>query len=495
MEITERTASKLTERIREERSLTILREFEEKNSHGFDNADGDDHVIGIYQWVERVHQAQVFNYGIRMFFDIMVPEPAAFYLQALEAQVSPATGVKKPPAFTLKPSDITEGNYMAKVATFEATGVEAPPPEFITVSKTLKPPDPEGGNNITLLVDGSVPIPTGYQASSVHFRMTWHKRFILPAVVPDPQPWAILSIGQRQPSLDMTIGADEFQPNALFDTYDLDGETGELPFALHLFSIQLVLVVMEVECQRTAEAYAGWQLRTHEALAQGHLQQEQAYRNQVAELETQQGVALPTRSPDENRRLERAELKRNAVSMITGQYFTLFSAILASGVQEARVDFEEALAEGRYARFFEQAFEWEYMVYEYLDYFWSRRSTWVQKLVETGDTDPEFAAFLRAGYARLRLSVRPDFEPAVFHFLDTGEVWDGGELPPVTRAEWVAYLDDIQARRALGPDEEIPVGDPFIVRLPTTLVRLKPGATLPEWEQTEEGEWVAVDND
>ena len=40
------------------------------------------------------------------------------------------------------------------------------------------------------------------------------------------------------------------------------------------------------------------------------------------------------------------------------------------------------------------------------------------------------------------------------------------------------------------PGDEIPQGDPWTVRLPTTLVRLRPDDKLPKWEQNAEGEWV-----
>ena len=36
----------------------------------------------MYQWLNVVSEAQVFNYGERLLFDLMVPEPAAFYIDA-----------------------------------------------------------------------------------------------------------------------------------------------------------------------------------------------------------------------------------------------------------------------------------------------------------------------------------------------------------------------------------------------------------------------------
>ena len=48
------------------------------------NVAGGGHIAGVYQWVNKVYQAQMFNYGIRMMYDFMVPEPAAFLISVLE---------------------------------------------------------------------------------------------------------------------------------------------------------------------------------------------------------------------------------------------------------------------------------------------------------------------------------------------------------------------------------------------------------------------------
>jgi hypothetical protein len=55
-EMSERAAKKVSERIRTTQTRTTLEEFEENNSHGFDNSQGDGHISGIYQWLDRVYE-------------------------------------------------------------------------------------------------------------------------------------------------------------------------------------------------------------------------------------------------------------------------------------------------------------------------------------------------------------------------------------------------------------------------------------------------------
>ena len=65
---------------REERSTRTIDEFIETNLHRLQAPDG--HVVGLYRWVDKIYQAKVVNYGKRLMFEFLVPEPAAFHLYA-----------------------------------------------------------------------------------------------------------------------------------------------------------------------------------------------------------------------------------------------------------------------------------------------------------------------------------------------------------------------------------------------------------------------------
>ena len=266
--------------------------------------------------------------------------------------------------------------------------------------------------------------------------------------------------------------------------------TGTLALGIYSFNVNHLVIAMRIRCTRTERHYQAWQASVHAAVLTAYLALEAAHRDAKAAQSVQQGVSIEGRNPGENRMLERAELKRLAISTITGQYFDKFSAILESATREARIDFDEAAAEGNYARFFEQAFEWENMTWELYPYYWARRSTWVDRLLKH-DVDPVHAEFLKAGYARLRIPVRPDFELGVFHYLETGEAWDGGELPDLVSEDYLALMEELKERRA-DFMTRIAVGRPWEIRLPTTLVRLKPTPALPAWQRDEDGTWLPV---
>lgn len=70
-----------------------------------------------------------------------------------------------------------------------------------------------------------------------------------------------------------------------------------------------------------------------------------------------------------------------------------------------------------------------------------------------------------------------------------GEIWNGGPLPAISSPLYLPIADEI-AERLERPGDEFPEGDPWTVRIPTTLVRLRPDDKLPQWEQDDDGNWV-----
>ena len=235
----------------------------------------------------------------------------------------------------------------------------------------------------------------------------------------------------------------------------------------------MFVVGIEILCQCSQDLVDAWRLETFAALQEAHLRQQEEFDRAVEALKAESAERLAERAPADNRRVVREELQRLAVTVLTGQQFELFGAIELAADGLPAVALVEAEVEGRYARFFEQAFEWERMSYRLYPYYWGRRSTWLDRLALDA-VDPEYAAFLRAGEARVQVAVRPGFENAVFHYLDSGEIWDGGDPPTATSPEYVALADEIAAATNR-PGDEVPVGNikPYLLREVQLLERQK----------------------
>ena len=86
-------------RIVQTRTTTTIFETEETNTHTFDNSAGQtQHVSGLYRWLDKEYRAQVYNYGKRMMFEFVLPEPAALLVEARLRAYETSLDVPQPPS-------------------------------------------------------------------------------------------------------------------------------------------------------------------------------------------------------------------------------------------------------------------------------------------------------------------------------------------------------------------------------------------------------------
>lgn len=82
-ETLEKAISKIETKTTQQRSATKLFETESTNKHSFSNTAADSkHMSGIFRWVDKIYEAQVYNYGKRLMYEFIIPEPAAFFVKS-----------------------------------------------------------------------------------------------------------------------------------------------------------------------------------------------------------------------------------------------------------------------------------------------------------------------------------------------------------------------------------------------------------------------------
>jgi len=94
-----------------------------------------------------------------------------------------------------------------------------------------------------------------------------------------------------------------------------------------------------------------------------------------------------------------------------------------------------------------------------------------------------FEQFLRAGNASVTVPVRPGFERPVIFFLKTGLIWGGRYLSLFTSPDMLDVYEDVELGRQFDPP--LRIGDPWEIRLPTSMVMLQQGDALPEFPPEE----------
>jgi hypothetical protein len=501
-EIVDESRRKIIERIQEERSKKTTEEIEEINTHAFENnRDGAQDVSGIYRWVNKIYNCQIYNYGKRLMFEFVIPEPAAFYRYIAEVMQQNTGTLKmpKPLPSSFTPSQITslsgriDSNTEDLIREYSVEGIEPPPPETITVGTTLQSETASGDWGQQSLSKADLAILGGYAANtaSIHFNLDTSNRG------PVTVAWSIghasgLEVtpdaDSRTPIRDeipplirrsgMLVNDDHTNPNGVIQfskiNISMRQEVGTVPITVSSIGTSNLVVGVEITARRTQEELFKWQLKTYDKIIQKYNILLAEYEEQKTRLEARnQGLQNRINGSNSlrNRETIEEELKKHCVTMLTGWQYDGFDAMEYPASGEPRIRVEEALKEGTLIRFFEQAFEWDKITYQFYPYFWGRRSRWDDVLKQESD-DPLFKNFLRAGAVKVVLAVIPGLTEAILWYLKTGELRIGSSMPAIEGdVEYLSIVDEVRGQ-ADDIGGGVAEGEPWEVILPTSLVIL-----------------------
>jgi hypothetical protein len=466
--------------------------FTEEAMHELDNRNKPKKVRGIYQWVDKKYKARILNYGKRLLYDVVVPEPAAFLIESLKKAAQPESfQLTKPVEPQIGPTDLDPSSYMYYATQYGVTGSVTPPPdEFIqTVAKPDSQDVKEAIEFYWETLEGGVnkvhhgPAPRRY-FTAYNIRVPDNYKAVSGYV----QRVNFSARGHSGVSLEFFIGEYyylRFSPSditTLNEWFTMDGETGDIPVTMRSYAnISQFNYAIGINCQRTDKAYEQWQLKTHAAIMAGYQRQLAEYQeklNQYQSAMRSQMAMAQNFAHDPS--IEQEELKKAFIFLLLGEHFwQAFHPTPNPGAFPPNPKYVRDW--GAMVAFFERAFEWENMMYTYYPYFWGRQARWGE-LILIQDLNPEFEAFLKAGAARVVIPVRPGFEAALAHYQETGDIWMGEEIPDMFSDYYVSIIDEIKARN-FAPGKEICVAE-WDVKLPTTLVMLKEDEKLPAWTPT-----------
>jgi hypothetical protein len=487
-DVVTRSASRLTVRTLESRTLTMLAEFEERYGHTL-SADTH-HVSGVYQWVDKVMEAQIYNYGTRLLFDLVLPEPATAYIvQQLEA--GEGTVLKPPVPFTVTADGLDATNYLEWAQHYNVTGLTAPPPTWKRFSKAFK-------DTVAATTDGKTPLATSstgdiaiedyYEALYGFWAAAWNAPT---TSVSTQQPDGSYTVSEAPgPSaIVMLLGTTEANAtNVANGGYiELNHETGTLEASIETYGgITSWVLNLEIFAVLQERGWTAWQLKTHDALTLAYQEAQQKYDDALQEVASA-AVSIVGKNPLFNQQVISTELRKQCLTFLTGQQFDGFGALEESAEGYPQPNLARAAEQMRYVQFFEEAIEWEHLAYFLYPYFWGWKPGWRKRML-LDDVDPSFASFLRAGAARVVFPVRPGFEAAITHYLDpltNGQLWNGATGPvDIHSPMYVQISEEIQAAEDAS-GSETPVGDSWNVTLPTTLTLLRPDNDLPKWKKIE----------
>lgn len=230
---------------------------------------------------------------------------------------------------------------------------------------------------------------------------------------------------------------------------------------------------MEIYCRASEHVMNDWRQKAYDKIMAAYYEQLDAYERQTKKMEQDQMFGLAGGSnPLRNRELVETELKKLCIAFLRKSFpGNFYSPSLRTVNDSTELVYENALKNGNEIKFFEQAFEWENLLYVFYPYYWARPEQWMQQVGQEGN-DPLFGKFLRAGASRVVLAVRPGFEDKVANYLRTGQLWNNTSGLVFEDDPYFDIISEIKAIESTPDFTNQKAIDEWEVELPTNMIVL-----------------------
>jgi hypothetical protein len=490
-EITERAMERVLTKVSEERVQKIIKEYTETNVHEFDNrgkvivtnnadAAQPKHITGVYRWIDIKYKNQIYNYGIRTMFEFMIPEPARLHRLALSVAkgqiLTPPTDPRKADGVWKMPNALTASKELLQHwADIYKVELEASLPntkQVVHVTSGFP-----SANRSSFGPDYSqFVIPEDYIGKNASFNCRsniensddfWNSGFNSDMKISNLRG-GIFERGNDGSG--NSVGFYESSYGLLLN--------GNVNYYVSGYNIGNYTVEVTVNCELSEEYTNKWKTENFNAIIKAYDVAYKTFQDEQAKLDEEQKKkeeAQKEKLGQFYRYMEQDVLKHNCIAYLLQDYLSPKTIGQSYTLGDKMQDFAVTLGGDldKYtalAKLIEQAFEWEIMDYTFYPYYWANRQKW-QEMYMSESMDPLFRSFLQAGMARVIATVRPGFENAVQLFIETGLIWNGGEVPVIGDPMYMSIVDEM--RKPLGT----PQGKYWISKLPTTLTILQDKST------------------
>ncbi|MDP4511738.1 hypothetical protein [Nonomuraea turcica] len=488
-ETIERAVRRTVERVRRETRSLFERETTERNQHGFQlDGTAPDHVSGVYQYLVQVSRAKIFSYGERELYDLLVPEPAALIWHLAVTRTDLHVPVERPDAnlFASLTLDNIADHREEVIRSFGVFDLPELPPQFRLLSAVFTATG--GGDGAHYANSKDLQIPDGYGVESARLAVSAETEGDEDYT---PNGGAVVGGGVH-------LWDTPLQGNAGSHTHEFDFipllPGPSLLIAFNADNYRSLIASVTVRLRLTDQGQRAWALEAYARVADRYQQMSREYEQaiiQATAAQPEELITLPEGSRLRLQQIVRTEVQRSVIDIMRNAAvdFDLIAdhwfADAGERIAHPTADLGALGSVEPEVRFLQQAFEWEHMSWVMYPYFWGRRTEWTRTVVQA-HPDPDFAAFLDAGAARVQVPVRLGFEHLVKHFMETSEPYDGGDMPMTGEPGYVTFIDE--QLTALGaPGAEVPwppgAAREWDVVAPTSLLLVRPQTMpqLPAW--------------
>lgn len=432
--VTQKASSRTKQEHKVTISTTTVTGTSETTTRELVNTSMTDPIRIDYFSMMRKWRVRLYRYGLRLTYDMVIPEPAGALRKAY-ATLAEKQGELVPFEFKVPISEITTDIWAGE-----------PQPHYLVLAEkySAQVPLPPGTLGPTLTPNGVVP--------GLNDGQGWHF-FQLPFTVPDGY-WITNVTVDAHIGIGDQYGANAFAVERVYEKHDGRQQLSlhqpsDLPdgFLKHYTGNQNVTfffqwcntgwVGMTITTEQTDARKQQWQIDVWNALYNAaqtqHYARQQDLAAQIAQIEDQ----LKNVDTLTLRREESDEIMKGVLRFLLGPDFDFMPPDVLQAIKDSGADIvhgvgftgnalglsKQALTTVRQhedkVRFINQAIEWENVVSFLYSYFWDVPDSW-DFIRQIKHPDANRQAFLRAGAARVVLTVRKGWEEAWVRFAEGG---------------------------------------------------------------------------
>lgn len=468
-ELTQRAVEKIVSRVRAEKTVKITNEFVEENTHAFDNRGNSEHISGVFRFINAIYKNQIFNYGKRLMYEFTIPQPSKLHQLAMQVSTNNQNTIvlDKPIDPTILGitdfTKISSSNYQNLASKYNAD-VEVYPQTYAYINKTAS--SIQLGNQEIIENSSEIQIPAGFQpvSAKLKFAAKWD------------------SDGGQSHSVNIAFGnyalyvqglhANIKETNLIGYQYEypLDSFADKINFSYGLANYHSCNISLSIKIQVTPQTIENWKKETYNKIIKGYQELLRLYNENLTQAKVS-GVQILDSNPLFYRQIEQMVLRKNCISYLldnSPSSLRRFGRKMYTGdsITTHQVTTNQDMDNyGSFAKFMEQAFEWNLMSYNFYPFYWGNDAEW-SSLYQHESNDPIFRSFMQAGMARVVVTVKPGFEDAMMHYLATGQIWNGGQTPIIGDPLYLSIVDELK-------EQEYTIEETWKTVVPTNLIGLQ----------------------
>lgn len=445
--------SKASSRVKHEQKISfrISSQYEiEEQSYREITNKSDNAIRWDFHRMMKKWKIDLYRFGIRLTYDVMIPEPGNYLLRKyIEIDIIEKE-LRKPNPFIDEVKFVDRSNY-EEFGKKYGVAITPPPKEVNSYTKRHEITNSEPKSQLGKLDFIEIILPEGYEIDVPMPKNTEGEP-------PEDFP---LNIEPKGALVKKTDGTEiEFWElfksigwirNLVHENYsklkkEESNKANDSKSSMFYWSYKYIffneapigakmVIQITLKTKLTKQAFKKWQTEAYQLLSEAANAQYQEKQIKLAERRDKLIEELQREDSLSLRKLEREEIMKGVLRWMLGPDFTFYPKTTLPDLElksdgslgyfdesDNRIKkqyYEPVLTYSEHVKFLHQAIEWENVNYVLYPYFWTDKNRWDFKQAFF-HSDFEHRNFLKAGSARVVLTIRPDFEKDFLSYMESG---------------------------------------------------------------------------